>query len=312
MTLNTPQSQIQFFKEGSNEITSSNTPSFLSSLSEKTGSMFSYLKAKTNLGGTAETSQAIMPNLEKITEEMHKELKEKAQSVPCRVMNKNQLNENTIISIIQNPKVMDKGYFDNYVSYEIKTEQFKWFVTRRYSDFIWLRNVLMAQFPGEMIPQLPKKKMGNRRFEQDFVNKRMKALQLFIDEINKCELLKSSESLVIFLSCVDRVLFDFNMKQITPALVSVQSISAIASQNGTAQVIDFDNDNYILNNNYYMNMNNYIRLQQEELGKLTKHLKEFYINMANAMLSLKEVEDNLSTLTKINSKTSIVNIYIHF
>lgn len=304
------QPQIQFFKENSNEITNS-TNSFFSSLSEKTGSMISYIKSKATLGTNPETSQATLPNLEKITEDTYKELKSKSQSVFCKEIKKTQLNDCTIISVVQNPKVMDKGYFNNYVSYELKTHQFKWFVTRRYSDFIWLRNVLIAQFPGELIPQLPKKKMGNRRFEEDFIKKRMKSLQIFIDEINKNELLKSSECLVIFLSCADKILFDINMKQITPAASSVSSIYSILSLNGNLQVIDFDNDNYILNHNYYMNISNYVKLQEESLDKLTRNLRDFYNSMANAMLSLKEVENELTTLTTINSKTEIVRHIIN-
>ena len=58
----------------------------------------------------------------------------------------------------------------------------------------------MFFIPTNFIPQLPKKKIGNRRFEEDFIEKRMKGLQFFLDEILKNENLKSTETLVTFLS----------------------------------------------------------------------------------------------------------------
>ena len=72
---------------------------------------------------------------------------------------KGQLNDMTIISLIQNPRVINDSYFKNkYVLYDIITQQFNWSVSRRYSDFIWLRETLQSIFPGEIIPVLPKKK----------------------------------------------------------------------------------------------------------------------------------------------------------
>ena len=64
----------------------------------------------------------------------------------------------------------------NYISYEIITDVTQWNVTRRYSDFDWLRQTLKKIHPGLYCPPLPQKKLGSRRFENDFVAKRMKYL----------------------------------------------------------------------------------------------------------------------------------------
>jgi len=126
---------------------------------------------------------------------------------------KGQLNDMTIISLIQNPRVINDSYFKNkYVLYDIITQQFNWSVSRRYSDFIWLRETLQSIFPGEIIPVLPKKKIGNRRFDKDFIEKRSKGLQKFLDNVLLNEKLKSSENVLIFLSCIDRNLFEQQKK----------------------------------------------------------------------------------------------------
>ena len=95
------------------------------------------------------------------------------------------MNDLTIIVNILNPKqITNTSFFSkNYVLYEISTPQFNWVVNRRYSDFIWLRDCLKNFFPGDTLPFLPKKKIGKRNFEHDFINKRAQGLQNFMNEV---------------------------------------------------------------------------------------------------------------------------------
>ena len=97
----------------------------------------------------------------------------------CNVLPKSFLNGKQVKVIIQNPKPIEMGFFSsNYIVYEIKTnilpDKVNWLVNRRYSDFINLRTALQNLFPNNLVPPLPGKKMGGRRFEIDFVSKRMK------------------------------------------------------------------------------------------------------------------------------------------
>jgi hypothetical protein len=55
-------------------------------------------------------------------------------------------------------------------------------VIRRFSDFFWLRTQLRDAFPFLIVPALPEKQqMG--RFNQEFIDVRMRALQRWIDRI---------------------------------------------------------------------------------------------------------------------------------
>ena len=84
--------------------------------------------------------------------------------------------------------------------------------------------------------------MGNRRFEEDFIEKRKKGLQFFLDEILKNEILKTADPLFTFLSCAERGFFEQQMKVITPKMINVDSILGIKSFNGKVVVADLNND----------------------------------------------------------------------
>ena len=97
----------------------------------------------------------------------------------CRKIEKSPLNDKKVTITIQNPKAIETSIFQsNYILYEIITDVTQWQVSRRYSDFDWLRQTLKKIHPGLYLPPLPQKKIGSRRFEADFIAKRMKYLKL--------------------------------------------------------------------------------------------------------------------------------------
>ena len=174
-----------------------------------------------------------------------------------------------------------------------------WLVNRRYSDFDWLRNTLKKLFPRYVIPPLPVKKMGARRFEQDFIEKRMKFLQKFIDEVIEVETFKASEALIAFLKTTDREQFDRKIKEMN-SLICSNYIQDIKTLSGKLTVID--NDNY---DNYYTNINNYFKLQIQIYNRLNYNLKCYYRNINSACRNLEEVQKDFDTLNKLNEKVEM-------
>ena len=78
-------------------------------------------------------------------------------------------SEDNIKITVCRPEVKSKGFFSaNYVIYSIITEPFNWDITRRYSDFYWLRNILVKVFPNIIVPPIPTK-TNSRSFEYLFL-----------------------------------------------------------------------------------------------------------------------------------------------
>ena len=226
----------------------------------------------------------------------------------CKKAEKNALNDKNIKVIIQNPKTSEKSLLSTqYTIYEVCTEYMHWLVQRRYSDFDWLRAILCKFYPRILIPPLPGKKVGNRRFDEDFIEKRMKFLQVFIDEIMKNEELKSSEALYAFLSFNDRTQFERKIKELN-SIIPSQYFEDLKSIEGKINILNDD-----FNENYYTNINNYFKLQYQILNRLNYNFNSFYKNIIMACKNLEEVHKDFETLKILNSKVmmkdSIIKTY---
>ncbi|GAM22857.1 hypothetical protein SAMD00019534_060320 [Acytostelium subglobosum LB1] len=75
-------------------------------------------------------------------------------------------------------------------------------VTRRYSDFLWLRNVLKETKRGIIIPPLPEKAVLNK-YNKEFLEVRRRELEKFMNRIAESESLVHSSELAIFLEAQD-------------------------------------------------------------------------------------------------------------
>ena len=217
--------------------------------------------------------------------------------IMCKKSEKTVLNDKEIKVIIQNPKTSEKGLLTSqYTLYEVSTESMHWLVHRRYSDFDWLRTILSKFFPRILIPPIPGKKVGPRRFEQDFIEKRMKFLQIFIDKVMQNETLKSSEALYAFLSFGDRVQFDRKIKELN-SIVPSQYCEDLKTLSGKLTVLY---DDY--NENYYINLKNYFKIQYQVYTRLNYNMRSFYKNITVACMNLEEVQKDFETLKILNSK----------
>ena len=223
-----------------------------------------------------------------------------AKEIICKKLEKTPLNDKEIIVKIQNPKISDSKIWEQkYIQYEIVTETMKWLVFRRFSDFDTLRQILVKHFPRLFVPPIPGKKLGNRRFENDFIQKRMNFLQLFMDNILKNEVFKTSEALYAFLSFEDRIQFESKMREMLSYNPSqyVEDCRTL-----TGKLFIYDKDDY---EKYYINITNYYKLQNHIYRKLNRNMKNFYINISGACKSLEAVQKDFETLFELNEKVQM-------
>ena len=221
----------------------------------------------------------------------------------CKKLDTTELNNVEISVIIRDPKTNEKKFYEtSYVTYEIVTSPLNYIVRRRFSDFDWLRNILQKFYPRIFLPPLPNKKMGNRRFENDFIQKRMEKLQIFINHIIKREELKSSEALVSFLKFTDRNQFESKMKELNSFLPS-PFCEDQKSLNGILKI----NNNYELEK-YFINISNFFKIENGLYERLNYNLKNFYINIKYACKSLENAEKDFDILSQLNAKVNMKEI----
>jgi hypothetical protein len=293
-------------------------------INNTTTEVFNYIKSKTPSLPTTITNSLIKADpLLTLTEINYKAFEEekqkKVKEIQCQEIKQNALTNTTITTLIQNPRVINSGMFSmSYVLYDVLTEQLSWLVTRRYSDFSWLRECLCYCFPTEIIPQLPKKKIGNRRFETDFIEKRKKGLQNFIDKILKNETLKTSEPFICFISINDRTYFEQQMKFLNPINLAPKQIELYRTLTGKLKLIEFgpnSEDSGIVhsNSNYFTTISNFFNAQNEVLSNIHNKLKEYHFHIALSAAALEDVEKSFNMLkdltTKVNLSEHLIHVY---
>ena len=246
-------------------------------------------------GEAQEIKKEDIEKMEKFNAEDSKNFKEKV--IECRKLEKTQLNDQKLLITVSNPKEMDGGVFGkNYVLYEVKTDPLGWIVLRRFSDFDNLRKLISKHFPSFYVPPLPNKKMGNRRFDQDFILKRMKFLNLFINNLVQSETFKSSELLNAFLSYEDRGKFDSKFKEYTTQQPS-QYVEEYKTLDGKVTISHDEG-----NEKYFTNISKYFRLQGQILDRLNFSLKMFFNNMNQVAESLQDVQKNFEIMHVLNTR----------
>ena len=213
----------------------------------------------------------------------------------CRKIEKSPLNDKKVTITIQNPKAVETSIFQpNYIIYEIITDVTQWIVERRYSDFDWLRQTLKKIHPGLYCPPLPQKKMGSRRFENDFVAKRMKYLNKFLNDIVESEIFKASEVLISFLSITNREQFEFKKKSFD-SIKSPELIEEYYSLDGKVKLLE---DDY--NEMYYTNIQKYNNVQKQLLDRINYNLKNYVTNINSACNNLEDVQRDFEFLSQLN------------
>ena len=213
----------------------------------------------------------------------------------CRKIEKSPLNDKKVTITIQNPKAVETSIFQsNYIIYEIITDVTQWQVERRYSDFDWLRQTLKKIHPGLYCPPLPQKKFGSRRFENDFVAKRMKYLNTFLNDIVESEIFKASEVLISFLSISNREQFEFKKKSFD-SMKSPELIEEYFSLDGKVNLLE---DDY--NEMYYTNIQKYNNVQKQLLDRINYNLKNYVTNINSACNNLEDVQRDFEFLAQLN------------
>ena len=100
------------------------------------------------------------------------------------------------------PEKVEGGFFSkSYVTYLVTTMPLNIKVRRRYSDFDWLRQIMINLYVGNVIPTTPRKnKLGSDKFGDAFLQKRMRTLEKFLNYLLMNPIIKYSQLFYDFIS----------------------------------------------------------------------------------------------------------------
>ena len=228
-------------------------------------------------------------------EEENKYLKEK--KLNCKKLEPTELSKKDIKIVVSNPVTVEGGMFGkSYIKYEVTTEPLNWTVERRYSDFDALRKLFQKFYPSFNIPPLPLKKIGNKRFTEHFVQKRMKFLNQFFANILKSESFRCADFLIVFLTYTDRGKFEAKFKEyhstnLSPYVEEYKTLDGILTISSDEK-----------NERYFRNTSTYFRLQANILDKVNDNLKALNHNMKTVCELVKAIQENFEALHVLNTR----------
>ncbi|KAJ3007183.1 Sorting nexin mvp1 [Thoreauomyces humboldtii] len=118
-------------------------------------------------------------------------------------------DDDTVIPQLMDPSAMELehvkismapekgGFLIKHVNYILHSHTRQASVLRRYSDFLWLLDILVRRYPFRAIPSLPPKKVAA---DEAFLERRRRALSRFINLIVNHPVLSQDEAVIAFLT----------------------------------------------------------------------------------------------------------------
>ena len=215
------------------------------------------------------------------------------ETIYCLFSERNEFakHDNIKIEIALGEKKPGTFFSKAYQTYVITVPLLNLKVSRRYSDFEWLRQILVNIFSSSVIPPIPKKnKLGGDRFNEEFLEKRTRTLEKFLNLLTEDPNIKSSQLFYDFLSIEELNKF-YDLKKQYNHYKLPQTLKEYKTLNGQLD-IKVDDSREI----YYQNIKDQTEINQEILSKLNKQFKLLYNEMNLVVLRLEEISKTCEDL----------------
>ena len=225
-------------------------------------------------------------------------------TILCSISEKTEMSKYDAVHIEMalGEKVPGTLFSKAYMTYIITTSPLNLKVRRRYSDFEWLRQILLNFYSSSVIPPIPKKnKIGGDRFDETFLIKRMRNLEKFLNALMDDPVIKSSQIIFDFLSIEEDNKFN-EKKKYYNNFKSPLYLRDYKSPNGKLD-ITLNEEREI----YYQNIKDHTELNFELLTKLNKNLKLLNSEMNVVVNRMNEISKNCEELFLNSVKYCDVN-----
>ena len=236
-------------------------------------------------------------------------------TMKCKLMEETEFREHKDIKIeIKDPKKLETKLFSGKsVNYSVVTYPFNYIVERKYSDFNWLRETLFNLYNNILIPKMSYKgKVTKDKHDDNFIKKRMRFLERFINYIIKDETIKTSQILYDFLTIKNYEEFINKKKQYEKIKIfNFIDIKDRKSLSGELNIkinkeketyLENVKDNTIYNSNLFKKLNSNFKTLNDEFSHVIKRLeiisdiyKQIY-EVSNKYLDLNIIKESYSQM----------------
>ena len=193
------------------------------------------------------------------------------------------------------------------LTFNIYTLPLKFSVRREYSDFEWLRKIFLKLYPGSFIPPIPLKTLSENSDDKK-IEKRMRALEKFLNDVINYPLLKNSNLIYDFLSIEKEN--EFKECKIKYDNINMPN-SFYDMQNNLGKIL-IEKD-IMKNVKYFDEIKNNISSNKELLNKLISSYKNLFKEMkivSNRMLEISDLYKNIYDLsTQFNENENMLKSY---
>ena len=236
-------------------------------------------------------------------------------TMKCKLIEETEFREHKDIKIeIKDPKKLETKLFSGKsVNYSVVTYPFNYIVERKYSDFNWLREILFNLYNNILIPKMSYKgKVTKDKHDDNFIKKRMRFLERFINYIIKDETIKTSQILYDFLTIKNYEEFINRKKQYEKIKIfNFIDIKDRKSLSGELNIkinkeketyLENVKDNTIYNSNLFKKLNSNFKTLNDEFSHVIKRLeiisdiyKQIY-EVSNKYLDLNIIKESYSQM----------------
>ena len=161
-------------------------------------------------------------------------IKEDKFSLSCRKFDPNSLISSPVSFEVKDAYLVKGGFFSSdYYLFPIKTLPQEWEVNRRFSDFIWLREILSTTLTGVYIPPIPTRKSRQGTLETQLYKKK-KIIIKFTSGLARNKLLLTSEAIEKFFNIKDAKEFEDFKKRVKKSVKKPESAEQFYTIDGIA------------------------------------------------------------------------------
>ena len=222
----------------------------------------------------------------------------------CKISEKTDLsNKYNITIIVSSPKFIERTLFSkSYTTYLVETRPLGLQVRRRFSDFIWLYDTLKSLYINCIIPPVIKKSYLTG-IKDNAIQKRMRSVEKFLQEIANHPLLRNSQIFYDFISVRDDK--DFNSKKQGYSKLSAPTkVEEIKTLNGEINISINQEKELLADKIKKIAENN-----EDIMKKISKEYKSLNLQILNVISKIKDIVilwDNLYKKSNTNYEGEII------